>query len=200
MEDKNVISFSLDRAGKQIVSKGNTGITGSHRTSQLRIDATSPAQMDKNSSEYQELSFNSSSLLYDNIDKLGDTLKSFEAPAETQSSDDEPTPLKGKYIYNDDSLTEEDLIRDLDSHLNFDVTKGSGVKPKKQFEAKHFDTKPIVVDNFCGACGRQHEPGDVFCRTCGRKYEPIEILCSRCGRKYEYGDVFCGTCGNKYEL
>lgn len=195
MEDKNVISFSLDRAGKQVVSKGNTGITGSHRTSKLNINASAEPQLDSNCSEFSDLSFNGSNLLYDNIDKLGDTLKSFDTRYEKPPAEEEPILVREKkFIYNDDSLTEEDLIKDLDSHLNFEVTKNANVKPNK------YEVKQTIIDNFCGSCGRKHEPGDVFCRTCGRRYEPVEILCLNCGRKYKYGDVFCGTCGHKYEI
>ena len=131
------ISFVKDK----IVSypKGPTGVTA---TTESGSKVFGEAEIDR------EGRYSSSNLLNQNIDKLAQTL-GFIFPENKVERNESVSD------YSDYSeLTEQEVIENLDEHLNY------------------FDSNPAKSnknDNFCRKCGQKYASVDNFCANCGNR-------------------------------
>lgn len=139
------LSFAKDKVGNY--PTGKSGVTG---TSDRAINSLGEVTVDFSSNE---ISFNSSDLLFKNIDKLGEKFSHDERNEwqESESNFDDGQDL------ND--LSEEQIIADLDKHLNID-SKSIETQSNKNISTK--------TDNFCRNCGKKYLQSDNFCGICGK--------------------------------
>jgi hypothetical protein len=133
---ENRISFAKDKIGTYI--KGASGITATTESASKVI-----GQAEINS----DGTYSSSNLLNQNIDKLAQTL------GFNFSSEVEPENINDSY-QGYSSLTEQEIINNLDEHLDcFNNNSSSTYKN----------------DNFCRQCGSKYISKDNFCGNCGNK-------------------------------
>lgn len=139
---------------KNKVSDYKVGVTGITGTSEKAMHPYDDVAVDSSSTD---LSFNSSELLFKNIDKLGLSILHLEKEAVERQSEDENDEDR---FYN---LSEDEMILNLDHHLGFDDHETH--KP----QLNKITQQQTKLDNFCRNCGINFEATDNFCGNCGRK-------------------------------
>ena len=158
MEDNQLrrLSFSKDKI--ENFSVGNSGITGTSNSSK-NVSSLPDANM-----VGDEVSYNSSALLFKNLDNLSILLsknnKQLEPEDDVNLVDNQEQEIEEMDWTKDDSyenLTEEELIKNLNQYLNYE---------KREVVNK---TQPIKKDNFCRKCGQDFLSLDNFCGGCGNK-------------------------------
>jgi hypothetical protein len=151
-------SFNVNKVGKYAV--GPTGITGTSDS------ATNPKT---SSVEFTDGKYNSSDLLFQNIDKLGDTLfrQRIEDVQTPESVNEITESLEEDDVEevedNFELLSEEEIANNLEYHINFNKRTAQKVTP----------TQVQVKSNSYS--------DDKFCRNCGQKFIPIDNFCGNCG-------------------
>ena len=138
-------SFSREKVGQ--FQKGKTGITG---TSEHAIKPIASAEMDEDGN------FNSSDLLFKNIDKMGENMRNTRPES---ASDGWPL------INAIDDMTEEDAIKDLDNHLQ-------NIRKETKFPNIKINAKPERA-RYCRNCGIPYDKIDNFCANCGMERKSI---------------------------
>lgn len=160
------VSFSKEKIGN--FPTGRSGITGTSDSSRNPMSEPTATFQEGNAS------FNSSDLLFRNIDKLGQELN--QEHVEDCVGDNET--LLEEIMWEDDLLedmTEDEVIMNLDQHLYNDnkrevrrisLNTTNIVGPAMDYVV----AKPqSITTNFCTQCGRGYSPSDNFCGGCGNK-------------------------------
>ena len=143
--DECRISFAKDRIKNY--QKGDSGITA---TSDAGSRTFGKPEM------YQDGTYSSSQLLFDNIDKLGESMQQQQHKQNVEPEKVENTTSSL------DNLTENEVIENLDFHL--------GLTPRKKTIVSHQIAMPNTEkDNFCRNCGIKYSGHDNFCANCGFK-------------------------------
>jgi hypothetical protein len=136
-------SFSKEKITQHNV--GPTGITGTRESS---VTPSSNLKATKDGR------YNASELLFENIDKLGELFHRDEEDEDYVEID--TIDLSEDLEEDFDSLTEEEVVKNLDHHLNLNPSK-------KQSSSSGPN------DKFCRSCGQKFLQGDNFCGNCGTK-------------------------------
>lgn len=147
---------------KNKVSNYSTGFTGITGTSESSIKPISELTTNL------EGKFNSSELLYNNIDKLT-CLLNRDIDQENGLVQDNQ---KFHIIDDDDeftNLTEEEVIKNLDHHLN------SNPQIKQEYTNQSLQAN-INIDIFCINCGQKYNQLGNFCGNCGNKRQKANVI------------------------
>ena len=181
------LSFAKDKVGN--FPKGATGITGtSHK-------AVQPSEeIIPDTYEPGNLSYNSSELLFKNLDALGKKMNfnnSNDLENEITESEEDNLEENDVSVWSTDmldNLSEEEVIQNLNQHLGYKpatvdllqrVDKNGYILPQQVFrpvpepsisERKIIETSTTSIkDSFCRNCGSQYLETDNFCGGCGNK-------------------------------
>ena len=143
-------SFSKNKIGQY--ATGTSGITGTRESSVNPISEVT-ANLDGK--------YNSSEMLFQNIDKLASIIYGKQTDEETEEIEyDNDTE-------NIDNYTEEELAQNLDFHFNNRRISLSAI-PQNVVE-QPMTTNSNVLDKFCRNCGQRFLNNDNFCGNCGLK-------------------------------
>jgi len=198
------LSFAKDKVGN--FPKGATGITGtSHK-------AVQPSEeIIPDTYEPGNLSYNSSELLFKNLDALGKKMNFNNSnDLENEITEPEEDNLDENNVDEWDhdmleNLSEEEVIQNLNQHLGYRpakvdlalrVDKNGYILPdyllRQVYRPETFNGKTISQNIYIPEPSIS-ERKIIETNTASNK----DLFCRNCGSQYLETDNFCGGCGNK---
>ncbi len=156
-------SFARGKINDQ--HKGPSGVTATNANSSKPFHEPNSSMTDG------LVSYESSALLYLNIDKLAETLQNMNPSSDSSETQSHETDLSDEFYEESEpditGLSEDEIIADLDRHLG--IIKKTIIDPRPESSEITEITENAERDLFCRSCGTQYYWSDNYCARCGKK-------------------------------
>ncbi len=186
MSNKNTERPSFAKGKAIELHKGSSGVTATTEA------ASKPYDEPKSSFTGETVAFDSSELLFQNIDKLANKLGGYNATQDEACNNEGKDPENNNDFADDEEvdisgLSEEEVIANLDMHLGLSKsTFTSSYIPTNSLGHNVAESPKLPSWATEWQTNSKSSKRDIYCRTCGMQYNPADNYCAQCGDKRDH--------------